>query len=273
MKRIAASVALAALMALSPLFAAHAEPARQDSAADFETRLSTLEDQMRSLNGQFEQIGFAIRRLDQSLQRMQSDNETRFGRIESSLDKQAAAAAAAPPPPASDAPAAPVNGMLGALKLQDGKVTGGVNRPQSPPLPDTPPDYGLTPQEQYDRAFGLLRMADYDEAETAFKSFIDKNPKDKLIDNAKYWYAETLYVRARFQEAATAFADAYQQNPQGSKAPDSLLKLAMSLNASGKPKDACIALNELKEHYPNASGNVRHRASEERAKLKCGAKE
>ncbi len=155
--------------------------------------------------------------------------------------------------------------------MQDGRVTGGTVNPQSPALPDTPADYGLTSQEQYDRAFAMLRQADYENAEEAFKTFIDKNPKDKLIDNAKYWYAETLYVRGRFPEAAVAFADAYQQNTQGSKAPDSLLKLAMSLGNNGKTQDACTALAQLKKSYPNATANVRSRAAEERTQLKCAS--
>ncbi len=163
------------------------------------------------------------------------------------------------------------DGTLGALKMQNGKVTGGTVNPKAPPLPQTPPDYGLTPQEQYDAAFALLRQADYDGAEKSFKAFIDKNPKDKLIDNAKYWYGETLYVRARFDEAAIAFADAWQQNPQGQKAPDSLLKLAMSLAAINKTKDACTSLGELSAKYPNASSSIRQRATEERTKLKCAA--
>jgi tol-pal system protein YbgF len=163
------------------------------------------------------------------------------------------------------------NGTLGAIKMQDGRVTGAVNKPQSTPLPVAPPDYGLTPEEQYERAFNFLRQASYPEAEQAFKSFIDKNPKDKLIDNAKYWYGETLYVRARFDEAAVAFADAYQQNPQGAKAPDSLLKLGMSLGALNKISDACVTLHELKTKYPNAAPTLKSRAEDERAKLKCPA--
>ena len=153
--------------------------------------------------------------------------------------------------------------------MQDGKVTGAVNNPQAPTLPTVPSDYGLTPQEQYERAFTFLRQADYPNAEQAFKSFIDKNPKDKLIDNAKYWYGETLYVRARFDESAVAFADAYQQNPQGTKAPDSLLKLAMSLGALNKNADACVALSELKTKYKDAPATVKSRAEEQRQRLKC----
>jgi len=243
-----------------------------------ETRLSSLEEQMRVLNGRVEQVEYAVKRIDQTLLRMQSDNEARLSKLESA----AAAAVVIPPPqPIAPAPAQPLqqsapadvnaNGTLGALKLQDGKIVGGVNNPQSTPLPATPPDYGLTPQEQYERAFSLLRQADYPNAEVAFKSFIDKNPKDKLIDNAKYWYGETLYVRARFDESAVAFADAYQQNPQGTKAPDSLLKLAMSLGALNKTSDACVTLLELKSKYPNAAATLKARADDERTRLKCPA--
>lgn len=263
------------------------------SATQVETRLADMEDQMRALNGQVEQLAFAVRRLDQALQRMQGDHDQRLSKLEETVAGQVAAAASAAkngdpghvrhasdahgeeasetessPPPA----AAPRSGTLGALKMQDGKVTGGVVNPQVPPLPETPPDYGLTPQEQYTRAFELLRQANYGDAEKAFKSFIDKNPQDKLIENAKYWYAETLYVRGNFNEAASAFADSFQQNAKGSKAPDSLLKLALSLAAINKNPDACTVLSELKNKYATASSSIKSRATELRGKLKCPTK-
>jgi tol-pal system protein YbgF len=295
----ASGLALAAFLASLPVLAQDALPPSVNATTYTETRLSAMEDQMRALNGKVEQIEFAVRRIDQSVQRMQSDNDARLTKLEQQTSALAAAAAAAPPAPVviqqpapqvqpiaqPVAPQQPVplsqnnttgtqmdasaNGTLGALKMQDGHVTGGVNNPQAPPLPATPPDYGLTPQEQYDRAFDMLRQADYPNAETAFKTFIDKNPKDKLIDNAKYWYGETLYVRARFDESAVAFADAYQTNPQGAKAPDSLLKLAMSLAALNKTPDACVTLTELKSKYPNAAATIKSRAGEERTRLKC----
>jgi len=239
---------------------------------NYETRLSTLEDEMRSLNGRLEQIEFSIRQINQALQRMQQDTDARMMKLEAAQTSATQNALPAPAAPMSNEGAGNSDGTLGDLKVQNGKVVGGAVSPKSPPLPETPPDYGLTPQEQYDEAFGLLRQANYDGAEKSFKNFIDKNPKDKLIDNAKYWYAETLYVRAKFDEAAVAFADAWQQNPQGNKAPDSLLKLGMSLAATNKTKDACTALSELNAKYPNAPATTRSRASEERAKLKCPGK-
>ena len=251
---------------------------------------------MRALNGRIEQLEFSVRRLDQSMQRLQSDTDARLIKLESAPQQQPAvvnppvviaaataaivsnsrrAAAAATAEQSVETPAAArphrSNGSLGAIKMQDGRITGAINNPQAPPLPDAGPDYALNSQEQYDRAFDLLREANYDEAGTAFQAFIAKNPQDKLIDNAKYWYGETLYVRGKFDASAVAFADAYQQNPKGNKAPDSLLKLAMSLEKLGKTQDACTTLDSLKSKYPSASITVRQRADQERTKLKCSA--
>jgi tol-pal system protein YbgF len=267
MKSLSTSVFLAALLLpiTAPAFAQQG-----GVGANYETRLSTLEDELRALNGQVEQLGFSIRRLDQNVQRMQSDYDARLAKLETTVStltandeaRNAAAAAKATSPGALD-------GTLGAIRTQDGRVTGAISNPQAPPLPDAPADLTQTPQEEYERAFGMLRQASYDDAEKAFKAFIDKNPKDKMIDNAKYWYAETLYVRGRFADASVGFADAFQQNPQGQKAPDSLLKLAMSQAALNKLANACTALSELKAKYPNASPTVKIRANEERVKLKC----
>lgn len=163
-----------------------------------------------------------------------------------------------------------VEGQLGKLYLSDGAIKGADSSGSAPPLPKAPPDYGLTPQEQYDRAFGLLRTANYDEAETAFRNFIGKNPKDKMIDNAKYWLGETHYARAQYDAAAVAFADAYQTAPKGSKAAESLLKLGLALAGLDKRDDACTTLAELKNQFPHAPASLKKRTAQEIKKLKCG---
>lgn len=252
----------------------------------YDNRISSLEDQMRAMTGQIERLDHAVRRMDQAMQRMQSDVEMRLGKLETTTPTATTPPIAPVPPTASttsdaaeipnnDPEAAPTTpptaeGTLGGLRVQSGRVVGGIKNPSAPPLPKTPADYGLTPQEQYDRAFGLLRTAEYDEAEKAFRGFMDKYPNDKLMENALYWYAETFYVRGKFQDSAVAFADAYQRNPKGGKAPDSLLKMAMALAAMDKIADACITLGDLKKKYPTAPATTRARIDQERARLKCG---
>lgn len=162
-----------------------------------------------------------------------------------------------------------VNGKLGNLYMSGNRVTGADQMAVKPPLPKPPADAVLDAQGQYDQAFALLRGADYDGAETAFKSFISKNPKNKLVDNAKYWLGETYYARNQFDAAAVAFADAYQSAPKGSKAPDSLLKLGLSLSGLKKTDDACTTLGEVTKRYPTASTSVKNRSEQEMKKLRC----
>lgn len=233
------------------------------AASVFETRISDLEAQLRAMTGKVEQLEFANRQMRQQLERQQSDSEMRLSTLEkqasirANLDASASAQDASEilagsPPPQAGASAINLNGQ----------------RPTQNNLTQSSNDG--TPQEQYDRAFSLLRQANYDDAEIAFKAFISNNSEDKLVDNAKYWLAETFYVRSKFQDAAVAFAESYQAAPTGVKAPDSLLKLAMSLSALKNTKDACTTLNELGTKFPNASGSVKNRAEQERQRLKCG---
>jgi tol-pal system protein YbgF len=128
---------------------------------------------------------------------------------------------------------------------------------------------GANPDEQYQYAFGLLRQAKYADAEQALRTFIQLNPDHPLAGNANYWLGETYYVRSDFNQAALIFANGYQTYPKSGKAPDTLLKLGMSLAAMGQASDACVAFGELEVRYPGASDTVKQRLATERSKNGC----
>ena len=109
----------------------------------------------------------------------------------------------------------------------------------------------------------------YDQAEVALKSFIQQHPKDGLTGNAQYWLGETYYVRNDFKNAAVAFAEGYQKYPDSQKAPDNLLKLAMALGQQGQKENACVALRQLEKRYPEASANVKDRATRAKKNYSC----
>jgi tol-pal system protein YbgF len=241
------------LILLGSLSTAHAQEkmtadAYAAATTRMELRLSAVEDQMRILTGKFEQLDYAINRLDKTLQRLQSDYDVRITNLEKRPIPQ-------PTPSRTEKKEA-----LEKIKAQEAEYLEGEEKEESE---------DLSVQEQYDRAFSLLRRADFSAAEDAFSDFIKRNPKDKLVENAKYWHAETFYVRNRFGDAAIAFADTYEHNPEGTKAPDSLLKLAMSLAAINRKEDACRTLDALKSKYPKAPMTIRTRTDQERERLKC----
>ena len=126
------------------------------------------------------------------------------------------------------------------------------------------------PKAQYDYALSLmLKQQDFAKAETALKSFIETNPNDRLTGNAHYWLGETFYVRKSYQDAAFAFAEGFQKYPAGNKAPDSLLKLGMSLDRLEKRREACMAYSRLLSTFPKAGARLKARVQREQSRAKC----
>jgi tol-pal system protein YbgF len=267
-----------------------AAPPSVPANTDLQIRMNTLENLVRAMTGQVEKMQFQVSQHQQQMMRMGSDFDVRFRDMEQRLaaadaqirgllaaqqnmmQQQAntppplvaapppAAAAAVPahnpensnPATATDAPPPAGGGVLGTIKKDE------TGKPKTEGA-----------QGQYDEAFQALRQARYDDAERLFKSFLKANPKNKLTENAKYWLAETYYVRAKFSESAVAFAEAYEEFPKGGKAPDNLLKLAMSLGSLGKKQDACLTLGELEKRFPQASSVTKNRADQQKKTLGC----
>lgn len=144
-----------------------------------------------------------------------------------------------------------------AASLSQGTAASG------PVLPDG------TPEEQYQFAFGLLRKHQFDQAEMAFKEFLAKNDGGALAGNARYWLGETHYARAEYVKAAEVFLQGFEKDPKGGKAPDSLLKLAMSLGQLGQNKEGCAAIDKLFADFPNANSSLKRTATRQHRQMNC----
>lgn len=131
------------------------------------------------------------------------------------------------------------------------------------------PGGGGDPKILYETAYGYLLQQDYGAAETSFGEFLQRYPQDELAGNAQYWLGESYYVRGQYKTAAEAFLKGYKTYRDGSKASDSLLKLAMSLEKLGQRDAACSSLSELTARFPDAPPHVKNRAASERARAGC----
>ena len=96
-------------------------------------------------------------------------------------------------------------------------------------------------------------------------------PAHKLAGNAQYWLGETFYVRRQFKQAAEAFLAGYTTYQQSAKAPDSLLKLGMTLSAMGEKKTICDAFKELAVKFPQAPQAIAKRVQIEKARVGCAS--
>lgn len=256
---------LSALLILPSLLLLPASPAAAQSggvaptlAADFEVRIQRLERALSEMTGRYEESEHQVRQLRDRLERMSDDLEFRLNALESGGKGGATAARPATPPPAA-AQRPPAAGGSGTLSAQPAPA---AKPPATGPLPNDP-------QKAYEQAFGYLRDADYDRAEKALGEFLSRNANHTLAGNAQYWLGETYYVRGKFTEAAVAFATGMQKFPNGNKAPDNLLKLGMALGKINKKTEACTALSQLPQKYPQSSAALKKRADGERRTLKC----
>lgn len=203
-------------------------------ASDMELRLFALEEELQRLTGRVETL------------------EHRLNTIENKT-------ATAPTTPVAQSTPATTS-----ISADDGTTSLGII-PAEEGIPAQP----VTVEDAYDSAFSLLRQSRYEEATEAFKRLIDEHPNHPLTSNAYYWLGETYYVQKNFREASVHFAKGYQAFPKGNKAPDTLLKLAMTLGQLGKEKEACTTFDKLFNEFPTLPAAIRGRATKERKRTGC----
>jgi tol-pal system protein YbgF len=250
-------------------------PADTQAAVNSEVRFGQIDDQMRNVTGQIEELTNGVAQLKRRLDTLQSDIDQRLTALEHGQPADGAAAAAPPPGGGTADPralaAAPPKGA-GANPAEPASrsgVLGQVGGEQVAARAPPPAPTNATPQEQYNYAFGLLRQANYPAAEQSLRAFVQRYPNDPLAGNAQYWLGETYYVRQDYTNAAAVFAEGYQKYPKGGKAADNLLKLGMALGQLGQKSDACRAFARLDRDFPGAPGNVKERAADEKKRLAC----
>ncbi len=278
-------------------------PASAQDAADLLVRTTRLENQLRHLSGQIEQLQFENRRLTEQLRKFQEDVDFRFsergGGRSGAAPAQAAPPAAQPPQPgrqrrgdAFDPAAQPGTAgaprQLGAVIDEEfaGNATGGqgpldisgVGRPlPQGALPQTAPrgpsvaaaGQAASPRELYDLAYAHVLRKEYERAEMGFREFLQSYPRDRLAADATFWLGESYFQRQRYREAAEQFLKISRDYPKAGKGADSLLKLGMALNGLGARDQACATFAKVGVDYPKASNAVRKGIEREQKRARC----
>jgi tol-pal system protein YbgF len=250
-----------------------ADPAQ---AAGIRLRLSTIEENLRQVSGQTGELVQSLEKLMQQVETARQDNEFRFQQIEGTMGRAARDPDAVPssepevlgqirmasPVEKLDGPSAETGPTVALIGEGDLPVQTSIGEPRvRPSLND--------PKKLYDRALADLRAGSYAGAQIDFEQMLVQFPAHKLAGNAQYWLGETFYVRRQFKQAAEAFLAGYTTYQQSTKAPDSLLKLGMTLAAMGEKKTSCDAFKELSVKFPQAPQAIAKRAQIEKTRVGC----
>ena len=260
------------------------------AAARVAVRLIDLEDELRATTGRVETVSQQIVEIGLRLDKLITDLDYRLSTLENGVTgaKQTIKASPSPGSVQQELPGTNKPGVLGTItktkkanivvendeqqsasaQSMDIEQTSETSAKKNKPLNLEILPKG-TPAERYSFAVTLLRKGDYEQAEIAFNEFLSAHPGDELIDNARYWLAESYYVRGRYVQAAEYFISGYQANASAAKAPDMLLKLGMSLSKLDKNKDACASFAKLLDDFPKASSRILKKVTLESKKIGC----
>ena len=277
-------------------------------------RIDRLENQLRGLTGQIEQMQFQQRKADENLRKFQQDMDLRLQdagkRPLAAKPADVSAVVAAPSTPGAkrrpgDAfepgadPAAPGNPrVIGTLRpgepspvrpvsprptLPAGPIAIEPVEPGAPveigkggPLPSSPPGQPpigafqppAAPLNDYDSAVALYKQGQYEAAEKGFSAYLQKNPNSRLVADAIFYLGETYFQRQRHREAAEQYLKLSTDYAKSNRAPDSLVRLGMSLTAMGAREQACATFGEVARKYPASSTAIRG-ADRESKKAHC----
>ncbi len=262
--RIFATSCVALLLMQAPACA-------QEDLSDFVVRLNNIEQQVRQLTGQVEQLQYENRQLKEQMR---------------GASVPSAPAVIAPPPVAATPPVEPAR-PAPARRTDVFDPNENPDAPGAPkPLGQTEASRPLTEQERavgpsvaatgsgdprtdYDEAYAMFASGKYSEAEMGFRKFLQSHPRDRLVPEAMYWLGETYLSTQRPREAGEQFLAISKQYSSSSKAPSAFLKLGTALTDIGAADRACAIFSEAARKYPKASQSYKDEIARQQRRAKC----
>ncbi|MBB2160966.1 tetratricopeptide repeat protein [Gluconacetobacter sacchari] len=207
-----------------------------DLTAQLLDRVMTLEQQVRDMRGQ----------LDQLTNQVQQQNATLAKQIDDMNFAMQNGGHPAARPAAADAPA-----------------VGGGDEDGAPA-----PAARRTPETVLHDGNAALMHGDYAGAQAAAKQVL-AGPRGPLQIDAQFLLAQSLAGQKQYRQSAVAYYDTYNRSPRSGRAPDALLGVAASLLAMGDKNSACQALAKLKSEFPSPAPRVKTAEAAYRTRAAC----
>ena len=198
--------------------------------------IDSLRQEISALREQVEQQAYELESMKQRQRNLYLDIDRRINNLEAGGSNKAGLAAPVPPP-GTGAPVAPV------------AATGDADG-----------------QEDYTKAFALLKEGQYKASISAFEDFKKRYPNSKYADNAQYWLGEASYVSRDYNKALTEFQQLIAQYPDSTKIPGARLKIGYVYYELKNWSAAREALQQVVTLYPDAS--VANKAKERLQRMK-----
>lgn len=123
---------------------------------------------------------------------------------------------------------------------------------KSPPQPSVRGSDNGAAETAYREAIAQIRRAEYVEAITSLRAFLERYARHDYADNAQYWLGEAFYAQRQYAQALVELRRVGELYPQGNKVPDAMLKVGYCHLAMGDRDEGQRALREVIRLYPRS---------------------
>jgi TolA-binding protein len=225
-------------------------PGQGDVVAQLLVRVSTLEEEVRTLRGRVEE-------LSNQQQRDHDDITKQIGDLAFKLNQGAAGATPGAPSPDAAAP----DGTL--------TVPGDQPLPAAPPAAKpTPAAPHRTPEQSLKLGSAALARRDYAAAQAAAQDVLALGRGPRASD------AQILLARAQagqhdYKGAAASYYAVYKAAPKSPRGGDALIGVANAFTGMGDGKHACLTLVKFGAEFPHPDGAQRQAAAGARKRAGC----
>lgn len=241
--------------------------------ADMGATLDQIRTDISLLQGRLESIqNTASKRSDEML-KVRQDLEIRIAQLDEQmrvLQKQMEELKKATPtsgvqPTGASTPLPHFTPPPGAVPPTPHPVPTGLQIKASP-VPTATAVAALTDQQVYQKGIEALDGKRYGDARATFVDLITKHPKSDYADNARYWIAESHYAEKDYASAILEFDKVVKDYPNGDKVPAALLKQGFAFLEIGEKEGGVATLQDLMRRYPKT--DEAKKAKERLAKLR-----
>ncbi|MGQ3675050.1 tol-pal system protein YbgF [Xanthobacter sp. TB0139] len=265
-----------------------AQQQEADESAGLVVRLEQMENALRRLTGQVEELQYRNAQLEAQLRMVQE----KLGLKPATPSASGMVGGEAVVPAASAAGGGNTGAAArrsDAFDPQGSRVAPGAPHPLGSPAssseglaaPGAHAEVGAVPadgrnvagagsaRELYDAGVKALQDGRLEEAEALFRQILTSNADDRLVPDALFMVGESLFLRKHYSDAAASFLDVSTKYPNSTRAPEALLRLGQSLAGMGEKETACATFQEVGRKYPRAPSSVRQAVEREQKRVGC----
>lgn len=274
----------------------HAQEVEPDDGEAM-VRINRLENMMRQMQGQIEELQFANQKLQEQLKFITHASESPLPvQGQGSSSKAPAAAQPGPkvnevlttqpqPTPAQNnsgpinllaagkapqSPAIPSGPGKAPMTLDQAAaaVASGQAQPETAPAP-TPAPQPVEQKSNFEIAKDAIAAKDFERAANVLTGIVEGNPNEPRIPDALILLADTQFRLKRYPEAAQRYLKLAQTYPKHPEAPTAFVRLGLSLNEMGQKPQACATFAEFAKRYPNAKSSAKAEADRGKKAASC----